>query len=573
MKSKVSRFISVSVAVAVIFIAQTEAQPGPSHLQSHRQVLMERLKSALHGSNKAPKAHGRNSSCIEWQSTIGGSSEEDRGAIRAIPGGYITCGSTTSPDGDFHVPAGHDHDAYVAKLNSAGNVEWARNYGGTTYDDFNDIIQTSDGGFIAIGASTSSDGDLSGNHGDEDVWVVKLDRRGKIQWQKNYGGLMEDHGNFIVETPTGYAFCAGAASTDGDLTQVNAHGLLDAWIVEISYTGKILFQQTYGGSEDEDANGIFFNEKDKTIIFASTTSSNNGDVNNYHDGGDAWVVKINDSGNILWKRTLGGTGWDALNSMARTTDGNVVIASFSNSIDGDLAGNNGLFAAWLVKLDAVSGKIIWNKTYPDPPQTGALGVIATDDGGAVAMGLSAISLEEDTWDAWVMKTDEKGDEQWTKVFGGSKQDYAAFGAIAPNGNIITSNYTASNDGDVKKSYGQGDIWMVSFGKCGNMHGHEIDLQKNTRPTISYNTGVYPNPFSNSTNFSFTTATPQKVSVMIYDMNGRLMRTLLNDVMQPGIHQIKWNAKDDKGNGVAAGMYILKLQTSSSSETIKLSVIK
>ena len=511
----------------------------------------------------------KNHACIEWQKIIGGSGEEDRAAIKIIPGGYITCGSTTSPNGDFHVPLNHDYDAYVAKLDNKGHVVWARTYGGTGYEDFNDILPTPDGGFIAIGSATSDDGDVTGHHGDEDVWLVKLDSEGKIQWQKCYGGIMEDHGNFIVQTPSGYAFCAGAASADGDLKHLSTHGLLDAWIVKISFSGKILFQQTYGGSNDEDANGIYFDASDKTILFESTTLSNDGDVSNNHGDVDTWVVKIDVLGAIIWKKTLGGSAEEETSNLVRTKDGNFVFAGYSNSVDGDVNGNNGLYVAWLVKLNSVQGNIIWNRTFADPAELGALGVLATADGGTVAMGLFGSSSDVQTWDAWVMKSGASGNQEWMKIFGGSNIDFAAFGAEDTYGNIITSNYTESNDGDVRKAAGGSDTWIVLLDKCGDRISNKIEEQRNTKPALINKLNCLPNPLSNSATILFTLSESHRVSFKIYDMNGRLVKTLADKNFEAGEHKIEWNA----GATVSQGIYFLKMQSETFVETEKIIVRK
>src|SRR5207253_5872348 len=107
------KFMNVFMTATVLFIAQTEGQIIKSHAKSHRQASLQKFKSALNALSQTRKRNVKNVPCIQLQKTIGGSGDEDRGAIRAIPGGYITCGSTTSPDGDFHVPANHDYDAYV----------------------------------------------------------------------------------------------------------------------------------------------------------------------------------------------------------------------------------------------------------------------------------------------------------------------------------------------------------------------------------------------------------------------------------------------------------------------------
>jgi hypothetical protein len=514
-----------------------------------------------------------NKVCIESQHTIGGSGDEDRGAIKPIYHGYITCGSTNSRNGNFHVPAGHDFDAYIVKLNDAGNIVWAHTYGGSGYDDFNDIISTTDGGFVAIGASTSSDGDLKGNHGDEDVWVVKLDANGKIQWQKNYGGVMEDHGNTILETPNGYVFSAGSASSDGDLTF--SHGDLDAWIVKISASGKILFQKTYGGSDYEDADGLYFNAANGTIIFSCETLSNDQDVTGAHGGLDAWVVKIDDSGNIIWKKTLGGTLDDGHDGLTRTSDGNIVIASTSHSFDGDVAGNNGLIVMWLLKLNAANGNIIWNKTFANPAELGAFGIFATADGGAVALGATGNSQDGATFDALALKVDTRGNPEWLKIFGGSGLDYAEFGAEAPNGDIITSNYTESNDGDVHKAYGGADTWIVVFDNCSNKTSNTGIEQKNAIVSSEGITNdgqlsmiIYPDPVSVSATILFTLLQLQKISIRIFDMNGRVVKILADGIYEKGQHELQWNV-----SGVNAGAYILQFYAGAYGNLKKLVVIK
>ncbi|MFV8324977.1 T9SS type A sorting domain-containing protein [Flavobacterium sp. ZS1P14] len=570
MKTQLLKKLSAFIMIILMFSFADAQRSSKSFMNLLNKKNDVRIKGTPYLPFKNKSLPDKHDSSILWQQTIGGSGHEDRGAIRTIRGGYITCGSTNSPDNDFQVPANHDFDAYVVKLNNEGNLVWAHTYGGSGYDDFNDIIPTSDGGFIAIGSSMSNDGDLTGNHGDKDVWVVKLDANGKIQWQQNYGGHKDDHGNFIVQSNDGYAFCAGAASANGDLKILFPHGHLDAWIVKISLSGKILFQQIYGGSDDEDTNGIYFNDKEKTIVFGSYTLSNNGDVTGNHGERDAWVVKIDEAGNIIWKKTLGGSGDDVLNGLARTIDGNIVFATFSNSVDGDVAGNNGLYVAWLVKLNVVTGNIIWNKTFANPAELGALAVLATADGGSVAMGLFGSSADSQTWDAMLLKLDASGNQQWIKIFGGSKQDFAEFGDETPNGDIITSNYTESNDGDVKNAIGGADTWIVKFGNSSNnFSGPAI-----VNPPISndrigeISLSNYPNPFTNSTTISFTISQSQKISLKIYDMNGVLVKILADEPFEKGQHQLQWNTTEAK-----AGIYILEFDAKDYNETKKLYVIK
>ncbi len=152
---------------------------------------------------------------------------------------------------------------------------------------------------------------------------------------------------------------------------------------------------------------------------------------------------------------------------------------------------------------------------------------------------------------------------------------------ATNGNIITSNWTESSDGDVQNATHFGaDIWIVALDNWGSFVNSKTSEQKNINQNFANTLSSYPNPFSNSTIVSFTLSQSQKampagrqVSIRIFDIAGRLMKILANTETQAGTHQITWNVKDEKGNAVASGMYFLRTQTGNYTETRKLSVVK
>ena len=106
-------------------------------------------------------------------------------------GGYIAAGYSYSNDGDVSGNHG-ESDYWVVKLDHIGNIQWEKSLGGSGYEGANSIQQTTDGGYILAGWSDSNDGDISGNHGSIDYWVVKLDDTGTIEWQKSIGGSAED---------------------------------------------------------------------------------------------------------------------------------------------------------------------------------------------------------------------------------------------------------------------------------------------------------------------------------------------------------------------------------------------
>jgi len=154
---------------------------------------------------------------IEWQQCLGGSGFEDTfSAAQTADGGYIIAGSTDSNNGqvtDFH---GGASDFWVVKLDGGGNLQWQKALGGSATDNVGEIQQTTDGGYTVAGTTSSNNGDVSGNHGSFDYWVVKLDPLGTIQWQRTYGGGSSDACWDVQQTTDGgYVLAGNASSTDG----------------------------------------------------------------------------------------------------------------------------------------------------------------------------------------------------------------------------------------------------------------------------------------------------------------------------------------------------------------------
>ena len=134
------------------------------------------------------------------------------------------------------------NDYWIIKLDSSGNITWQKSFGGTLSDRAYCIQQTTDGGYIVAGLSYSNDGDVTGNHGDADYWVVKLDATGNITWQKSLGGTNQDYGYSIQQTTGGGYIVAGYSnSNDGDVTGNN--GGVDCWIVKLDTVGNITWQK------------------------------------------------------------------------------------------------------------------------------------------------------------------------------------------------------------------------------------------------------------------------------------------------------------------------------------------
>ena len=289
---------------------------------------------------------------MEWQKCLGGSSDDRAFSVQQTDdGGYIVAGYTVSNDGD--VSGNHDgEDSWVVKLSSTGGIEWQKCLGGRGYDCARSIQQTVDGGYIVAGYTVSNGGDVSGNHGGEDFWVVKLSSTGVIEWQKCLGGDDDDRAYSIQQTADGGFIVTGfTCSNDGDVS--GNHGNADFWVVKLSSTGVIEWQKCLGGSNDDQAYSVQ-QTVDGGFIVAGETYSNDGDVSGNHGVGfdDFWVVKLSSAGVIEWQKCLGGTWCELAFSVQQTDDGGFIVAGYTTSNDGDVNGNHavGCDDFWVVKL-------------------------------------------------------------------------------------------------------------------------------------------------------------------------------------------------------------------------------
>jgi len=245
-----------------------------------------------HGKSDAWVVKLDESGIIEWQKCLGGSDDDFASSIQQTSdGGYIVAGYTFSKDGDF--PGNHGvFDAWVAKLDESGASEWRKCLGGPGNDFGYSIQQTSDGGYILAGYTDSDEGDVFGNHGEADAWVVKLDESGAIEWQKCLGGTGYDSANAIQQTSDGGYILAGYTdSDDGDVS--GNHGGRDAWVVKLDESGAIEWGKCLGGTGYDFASSIQ-QTRDGGYIVAGYTRPKDGNFPEYYS---AWVVKLASAGN------------------------------------------------------------------------------------------------------------------------------------------------------------------------------------------------------------------------------------------------------------------------------------
>ncbi len=394
---------------------------------------------------------------LQWQHSYGGSGlDKIRSIKQTNDGGYIVAGHSFSNDGNVKNNHGNN-DYWILKLNSAGNVEWKKTYGGSDYDYAISVQQTADNGCIVAGYTNSNDGDVTGNHGGYDYWIIKLDETGKLKWQKTYGGTKDDFANSIQQTfDGGYIVAGSTASGDGDVT--NNNGKDDYWVLKLDAAGNLEWQKTFGSTNDDQAYSI------------QQTSDSNYIVAGYTDvtgrSYDYYIIKLDTIGNLKWQKRYGGSAAEVAYSIQETKNGGYAVGGYSLSNDGDVKGNHGNYDFWVLKLTA-GGMLKWQKSLGGSGNDYGYSIEQTTDGNYVVTGSSTsndgnVSFNHGGSDYWVVKIDDKGKMIWQKSLGGSLDDYPYFGYQTSDGGYIAAGYSYSNDGNVTINRGDEDYWIAKL---------------------------------------------------------------------------------------------------------------
>lgn len=326
---------------------------------------------------------------LVWQKALGGSgSEFGRSVIEAMDGGFVCAGRSDSNDGD--VTGNHGQaDAWIVKTNGAGTIEWETSLGGSATDFAWDIIQTADGGFVVVGEAASSDGDVSVNLGANDFWVVRLSSEGDLLWERSYGGSSSDWATTVSEDPDGNLLVAGV-TTSSDLYVTGFHGGgLDIWAIMLNATGELLWQRALGGSGSDMCFRTFADNGG--LYVACSTSSGDGDVTSTLGADDAWLVSLSHQGDILWQSSFGGSGNDSARGLGRNADGNLMVMCSTNSVDGQVSSSLGGYDVWLLKVGE-QGSLVWEASYGGSDDDLATRLWVVQDDGYF---ISAYSYSED----------------------------------------------------------------------------------------------------------------------------------------------------------------------------------
>lgn len=407
--------------------------------------------------------HAQTAPTIVWQKSLGGSGEDKASNAFSTPdGGYIVAGSSNSNDGD--VSGNHGgYDVWLVKLDYNGNKQWQKSLGGSGDEEFYglNLQLAGDGGYIVGVSSNSRDGDVTGyqsSGGGGDIWIAKLDSLGNIQWNKCYGGPNGDQIGFNGLQSTNDGGYIIAGFTFNTPS-------VDILVIKINNSGDVQWQKTYGGSGTDFGN-VVRQTADGGYIVAGESTSANGNATFNHGGFDSWVLKLDSNGNLQWQKSYGGSQ-DESNTFAidKTADGGYILAAPSNSNDGDVSGNHGEDDFCVYKLDGV-GNIQWQKCYGGSGDELPSSIKQVSDGGYIITGGSSSNDQQvsghhgntDQYDCWIIKINSAGSILWQNSYGGSLDDNANSIQPTSDGGWIMSGLTMSNNGDVSGHHGSVDFW-------------------------------------------------------------------------------------------------------------------
>jgi gliding motility-associated-like protein len=288
---------------------------------------------------------------VEWSRALGGSGLDSGGRlILTADGGFLASfSSTESNDGDVTNYHGTG-DCWLVKLSATGTIEWSRTVGGSQREFGTDVLEQSNGDIMLLGTTASSDGDIAHNQGGYDVLLARLSSSGTLLWERTYGGSLYDDCRSLVQTlDGGFILTGSSSSSDGDLS--TNQGEQDVWLLKVDANGSPEWQRSFGGALSEF--GFLTEEADGGFLLSGYTYSNNGDVQASNGGRELWFVKFSSVGDLLWQRCLGGSNEDWGYLQTRTSDGGYVAFGYTYSNDGDVSGNHGQRDMWVVKLKVI----------------------------------------------------------------------------------------------------------------------------------------------------------------------------------------------------------------------------
>ncbi len=379
-------------------------------------------------------------------------------------------------------------DSIESTSNFKGEILQLNTFGGTKNESAYNVVTTIDDGYAVFGFTQSNDNDVTDKTDESfDYWLLKFSSEDELQWSKTYGGSNDDRGRSIITTSDGgFAIAGFSQSNDGDVTENN--GLYDFWLAKLDVNGAVSWQKSFGFSGTDQAFSIIQTNDGGYLvngILDVTASGGQGNArNNRHAGGDYWAIKVDANGNREWWNYYGGTNTDTAFKAIQTNDNGFLFFGSSDSDDVDITDNKGVYDFWVVKTNN-TGEVQWKKNYGGSELDEAFDAIKTNDDNFLIVG-NTRSNDKDIFesngssDIWAIKIDSNGTLLWEESYGGSSFDLANGITQAQDGGFYIVGNTRSSNIDVTNNNGNKDVWVLKINASGKLlsqktiGGSEID---------------------------------------------------------------------------------------------------
>ena len=341
-----------------------------------------------------------------WTKTFGGELADAMVSVKQTSDGGFVFGGWT------HSFSKGSEDVWVIRTDADGDTLWTRVFGGERYDSGHSIDVVSTGGSIVAGQTYSF-----GHLNKADFWLIRLDDNGDTLWTRTIGGNQHDYAEYVTETRDGGFIVTGGTSSFGN-------GESDVWLVRLDSFGDTLWTRTYGGEETDWAESVHETSDGGFNLTGST-----------HGNGDryGWLIRTDNKGDSMLTKIFGDTLIDSFHPVKELSNGDFIIGGFSEK-----PGKKG-DEAWLVRTDD-SGNLLWEKTYGGNGGDRVYDIEETNDGGFIVLAWTR-SFGSGEHDIWLLRTDANGDSLWSTFCGGELSDVAfSFNRNHDNG-FILSGYT------------------------------------------------------------------------------------------------------------------------------------
>ena len=384
--SKNDAFNAVTKTIDDGYIAAGYAQSNDGDIISKANISYDFLISKFSSEN-----------ILEWQKHFGGS-ENDKALdiIQTLGGDFIVLGSSESSNLDVSENAG-SKDFWLVKLSNNGMLLWEKSFGFLGEDYGTTLLETKDGGFLITGVLDVSASNGQGNakstiinHAGGDYWVLKTNNLGALEWSRYFGGSFTEIPLGIVETDN-HNYIVVGSSDSNDFNISNNNGSYDFWMTKIAPDGSLLLEKTFGGSEIDEASAIIATNDGNFIIVGDTRSADK-DVSKNNGAADIWILKVSKEGNLIWEKTIGGSSFEVAKAIYKTQDNGFLIAGSSRSLDNGFQ-NKGQNDALILKIDE-NGNLLWQKTVGGSEIDFLYDVIELNNKSIIAVGESSSSDQD-----------------------------------------------------------------------------------------------------------------------------------------------------------------------------------